>query len=756
MPTATLLRSGACVLAGLLLSARQPGAAAQELTAARVESAIYRAVNFILSQRRPAGHWESGEDSQARYWAGDSALAILALLHAGQDPRSEEMSRSLEWLAAQELRSTYTYSLRAQALALVPGRKFRPRLEKDLEWLVEAIAPRGWDNFGLYGYVAARDEGPGGWTDHSNSQFGVLGVWMAGEAGLTHPGLENYWQMVEDRWVANQNTDGGWGYRRGENSTGSMTAAGLATLYIVLDRVHARTGHRRATRLIRSIDTALAWFGREFTTRNPHGGLQWNYYYLYGVERAGRASGRRFFRERDWFRLGAEELLRTQQPDGSWSGGTAPLHDTAFALMFLSHGRAPLLMAKLEHGADWDTYLRDLAGLTRYCERAFERLLNWQIVDLSAPVEELLEAPVLYLCGRSAWEFDEVEVFKLRQYCQRGGLLFACVPAGGQEFELSMRRLAGRLFPDLPLRPVPVNHPLFSGEVQFVIESPPVMLHVTNGLRTLMLLCPSDLAAAWNEFRVDQRARDFELGANVYLLATDKSAPASRLDTPEIPLEPVPIERTIRVARLQYDGPWDVEPYGWTRLRHYLNNVSGARLLVTSGVPLHSLDFRDFKIAYITGTKAFRLSPPEQAGLRRFLTSGGTLLADAAGGSREFLESFEQQLTGILNVEPVSVPQDSALITGEGIPGAGRIAGVHYRRAARLENPGEAPLLRAYNLGRRLAVIYCPLDLSAGLLGTPVYGVRGYAPETCLRIVRNLLLYAHLSTAEKAHLAREQ
>lgn len=713
-------------------------------------------MNFILSQRNAAGHWETNEERNARYWAGDSALAILALLHAGQEPRSEDMDRSLEWLAAQELHSTYTYSLRAQALSLVPGRKFRPRLQKDLEWLVEAIAPRGWDNFGLYGYVAARDEGPGGWADHSNSQFGVLGVWMASEVGLTHPNLENYWLLVEDRWMANQNTDGGWGYRRGENSTGSMTAAGLATLYIVLDHVHARTGHRRATRLIRSIDTALAWFGREFSTRNPHGNLQWNYYYFYGVERAGRASGRRFFRERDWFRLGADELLRTQERDGSWSGGTAPLHNTAFALMFLSHGRAPLLMAKLEHRADWDTYLRDVAGLARYCERAFERLLNWQIVDLAAPVEELLEAPILYLSGRSAWEFDDVELFKLRQYCQRGGLLFACVPEGGREFELSMRRLAGQLFPDLPLRPVPVNHPLFSGEVQFVIESPPVMLHVTNGLRTLMLLCPTDLARAWNEFRVDQRARDFELGANVYLLATDKTTPASRLDTPEIPLEPVPIERTIRVARLQYDGPWDVEPYGWTRLRHYMNNVSGTRLLVTSGVPLHSLDFRDFRIAYITGTKPFQLSPPEQAGLRRFLTTGGTLLADAAGSSREFLESFERQLTEILNVEPASVPRDSCLITGEGIADAGQISGVQYRRAARIENPGEVVQLRAYNLGRRLAVIYCPIDLSVGLLGTPVYGASGYSSDTCLRIMRNLLLYANLTTAEKARLASER
>ncbi len=42
------------------------------------------------------------------------------------------------------------------------------------------------------------------------------------------------------------------------------------------------------------------------------------------------------------------------------------LRNTAFAVMFLCHGRAPLMFNKLAHGPDWDRKLRDLSGLTRY------------------------------------------------------------------------------------------------------------------------------------------------------------------------------------------------------------------------------------------------------------------------------------------------------------------------------------------------------------------------------------------------------
>ena len=101
------------------------------------------------------------------------------------------------------------------------------------------------------------------------------------------------------------------------------------------------------------------------------------------------------------------------------------------------------------------------------------------------------------------------------------------------------------------------------------------------------------------------------------------------------------------------------------------------------------------------------------------------------------------------------VPADSFLVTGAGLTDGVDLAGIQYRRAARGVGSGrEYPRLKTFGSRRRFSVIYSPLDLSAGLVGTPMYNVAGYAPDSVLRIVRNLLLYAELSTAKKARLHR--
>ena len=81
----------------------------------------------------------------------------------------------------------------------------------------------------------------------------------------------------------------------------------------------------------------------------------WPLYYQYGVERAGRLSGQRFFGPHDWYREGAAYLLEGQvRQDGSWIGATAaetdPVVASSFALLFLSKGLAPVLINKLNYG----------------------------------------------------------------------------------------------------------------------------------------------------------------------------------------------------------------------------------------------------------------------------------------------------------------------------------------------------------------------------------------------------------------------
>lgn len=741
--------------------AAQPAASrAGAVTDEQVDDAIRAAVRWIREQRGAEGNWERGGSVDHMHWAGDTALCVLALLYAGVDPGRESwLNDSIQWLMGQRLNGTYTVGVRAHALAMLPAATRRGALEADLNWLLAAVWPADSDNPGCFDYTPPPQGHKRGRWDNSATQFGVLGVWNAADAGLNVPPA--FWDSVASHWLRTQNPDGGWQYqdaKDGGRSTGSMTAAGLASLFVVLDQRIA-AGRREQRDLVSGIQRGLEWFGFNYNTQNPGGFERFRYYYLYGVERVGRASGYRTFRDRDWFREGAVFLLDNQRPDGDWpSTGSemTALRNTAFGLMFLCHGRAPLLFNKLEHGAGWDERFRDAAGLARYASATLERLLNWQIVSLDSPPEVLLEAPALYLYNKENRDFSDDEVDQLRDYCNRGGFLFVVQSDELGGARSNFEALARRAFPEIRPERLPADHPLFNGQVQFAIDNPPACLAIHNGVRMLMLLCTRDIADAWSGAGAGaRRARDLQLGLNVYLYAADKTPPRSRLAAIEIPDRNRAAARTISVARLKHSGQWDIEPHGWTRLTRYLANEAGVQLLVTSGMPLDSDALRDFKIAHITGVSALELNAAERAGLRRFITGGGTLIADAACGSLEFDRSLDAVLRELLDEEPKAVASGSFFFKADLIPGAAAIADLRVRRAAVAAGISGAPRLRTFGQ-RRASVVCSPVDLSVSMLGTPVYGLVGYEGDAALRLMRNIILYADLDSSTKAALQREK
>ena len=754
---------------------------AAELTEQSVDNAVKRAVEFIKQSRKDGLHWEdNAPDSD--FYGGNTGLALLSLLYAGEDPRSKEMTASLKWLADLPLDETYTVGTRAHVFALVPGRTAREILDRDVDWLMNTVHPADSPGAGAYGYEQKRS----GW-DNSNSQYGVLGVWMTAETGVRI--RDGYWELIAGHWLDEQGQDGGWDYQSYSKSTGSMTAAGLATLFVVYDH-HFATHREGLDKLLDGIDRGLNWTSQHFGTENFNGSASWKYYYLYGVERVGRASGRRYFRDRDWFRIGAAHLIDTQAANGSWptTGNMEQPRNTCFALMFLCHGRAPVLFSKLEYTppdlrntldegtfsepnatpnprkrndlarrTDWNRYPRDLAGLTRAAQIRLEKLLNWQIVDLNAPLSALLESPVLYMSGEIKWEFTDDDRSKLREYARRGGMLLA-VPAGrGTHFVNSMKQLAGELFPDDPLEPLPEDHPLINGEVGSKLEPAPQLLAVKSGSRILMLISERDHARGWHRYRAGQRSNvDLDFGLNVYLYATDKSTPASRLSTTIIEEKPYRASKQLNLARIGYKGDWSNEPYGWKRFEAYLHNEVACKLNIGWNIPFDSPKLSVAQVAHITGDSPIVLSDAEKDGLRKFLTDGGTLIVDASCGAESFFDSMVEQLKEVLpGGELTLLPVDSPLITGVGIPGAVDISKVEYRRAARRFSEGKAtPKLWVYNLQKQPAVILSRIDLSTGLLGTEVYGCIGYAPQSAIEIMRNAVLYGRLSAFDKAKLYR--
>jgi len=710
-----------------------------------VEQAIQKGVEYLWSLQRDDGNWDGHGitplNPEAGYPVGPTALVAYALLESGASPQDPRMERALKWLAKKDTNKTYSLGLRCNVWEIANRKtknKYRRLLMKDVATLVTSTAN------GSYTYTSKGDGKSSG--DNSNSQYGLLGVWAGARAHLEmDPAImREYWKKVLTHWVGCQCGDGGWQYHKPEPGKlvagkGTMTAAGVASLYVCMDNLNVgnftKCKARSRTQVDVAIERGLKWFERNFANSvrgNPNG------YYLYGVERVGLACGFKYFGTADWYKLGAQQLLKAQAANGSIVCGYGGHVGTSFALLFLVRGRNAVLFNKLQRTGDWRNRPRDLANLTRWLSTNFEKTVNWQIINLKVPVSEWHDAPILYLSGCKAPTFSADEMAKLREFVWQGGTIFSCAECAGSRFRRGIRKVYDELFPQYEMQKLDRNHLLYS--VHFRLRRRPTFHMITNGVRPLVIHVDEDLPLEWQLSRYATRRWAFEAAGNVFMYVTDKGnlRPRGAQHWPNTPAAPP--AAVVKLARLKYGGHWNPEPLALERFRCMMANRTGTGVEVLDGVDIKQLRASGATIAAMTGTASFELSGQQKQQLKDFATQGGTLVIDAAGGSEKFGKSAAALLEELFGYDNVTLlPMTSPIYNVSGM----RIDKVRYRRAARKRFGRKAePNLYAVLVGDRPAVLFSREDITTGLVGVEVYGCEGYAPESAFEIMRNIVLHA--------------
>jgi hypothetical protein len=743
----------------------------------QVDAALDRAKSFLYSEQN-SGLWEkqpappsdteadkSAHTATGGQWGGTTALAVYALLAAGESPQEPRLAPAIQFLRTVDIKGTYALGLRAQLWPFLPATKQTHQLAAADVTRLQNASLKNKPALGLYDYLLSSKRSYR--FDHSISQYGVLGMWACQRSGIEVP--IQYWQTTQDAWIRDQQPDGSWAYGKAPKEkypeTASMTAAGVATLFITQDYIHANdgincTGNVTSPR----IDAGLTWLGAHFEQVFTDHGIDSPYYGLYGIQRVGVASGRKYLGAVDWYQRGADFLLSHQTRTGSWG----PVPDTCFAMLFLSRGRAPVLFNKLQYNTannttddqvPWNQRPRDIAHLTRWISTQTERDLNWQIVNLDSPAADLLDAPVLFLSGNKPLDFSPQQEAKLREYCQAGGLILGNPDCDNSAFTDSFRRLGRRLFHEYEFRNLPANHPIFTAE-QFPRtswKSAPTLLGLSNGVRELMLLTNnSDPARSWQLEETGRHLSDFQLADDIVLYAIGKKNLVEKGDSFALSPDPaIQATQTLPLARIQYSGNWDPEPGGWRRMTALLHNNFNTDLKI-SPITLGTQRLSAFKLATLTGTTSIKFSAAQQLELKDFIQQGGTLIIDAAGGSSEFASSIEAQLqilfgpaAGAQLKKPL--PPDDPIFNAAGNQLAGNVIKTFtYRPFARsLLGSVRSPLLCAIRITGRPAVYYSRQDLSAGLVGQPTDGIIGYDPQLASEIMTNLLLSSAKATQPK-------
>lgn len=708
-----------------------------DVDGAAVKQATARGVAALKSAQLPNGGWQS-----KTYPGGETALATLALLNAGESPSEPRIADAIRNVARQPNQHVYVVSLKIQVLAAVDPKRYREEIEVAARWLVQAQTGSG-----LWSYMQKANT-----FDHSNSQFALLGLHAAATADAKFPIA--VWQRARTRVLASQNRDGGWSYQGGAASYGSMTAAGVSDLIILgsdvaqqLERgfeggVAPDCGKYQANRPLLN---GLNWLADNFdATQNPGYGKRWTHYWLYAIERCGILTGRRYFGAHDWYREGAARLVKTQNADGAWGDGVI---DTALAVLFLAKGHKPLLIQKLQWASDesWNLDRHDVAHLIDFIGDRFGGPIAWQVVPFDAPLEEWLAAPLLYMQGHAFPDWDANQRAKVRAYIEQGGTLLAEACCGRTEFRDGFTRFAAAAFPEFPLRELDAGHPVYASSFEI---APAGLMGIDVGCRTSVFFSPTDLSCLWEQADVPQLSeRAFQIGANVAAFATGRQPLRDRLDVVALPQEssaaptPPPSD-ALRLGQVTYRGDWRPDPQALVRLSEALRDQAGLNVITRyAAVKMNEDQLATTPIIYMTGHYAFELSDGEISALRGYLRRGGFLLADACCGRPEFDASFRAMVARAFSdaklekLDPRGAPFRS-------LPGL-KPEEVRYKPAALAETPGLRGVeVWGLTLDGRLALAYSPYAIGCGVDGHVCYNCRGLENDSARALAVALVLNA--------------
>jgi hypothetical protein len=92
-------------------------------------------------------------------------------------------------------------------------------------------------------------------------------------------------------------------------------------------------------------------------------------------------------------------------------------------------------------------------------ESAIATSRRFHAVKLSS--EELFNFPLVIMTGEGSFQLTDEERDNLRRFVNRGGFLLASAGCSSTDWDRSFRREMSRTFPDLPLRALGMDHPVF-------------------------------------------------------------------------------------------------------------------------------------------------------------------------------------------------------------------------------------------------------------------------------------------------------
>ncbi|MRH99133.1 DUF4159 domain-containing protein [Kriegella sp. EG-1] len=186
-----------------------------------------------------------------------------------------------------------------------------------------------------------------------------------------------------------------------------------------------------------------------------------------------------------------------------------------------------LAILKYNGGGDWYSNPTALPNLIRYCNTNLNTKLKERVQTVEVGSSLIFQYPMLHMTGHGNVVFSNEEAANLRTYLLSGGFLHIDDNYGMKPY---LEKELVKVFPNLKLEELGVNHPIFNQKFKFIDGLPKIHEHdgkrpqafgITYENRLVLLFTyESDLGDGWEDAIVhndpeEVREKALKMGANI-------------------------------------------------------------------------------------------------------------------------------------------------------------------------------------------------------------------------------------------------
>jgi len=431
----------------------------------------------------------------------------------------------------------------------------------------------------------------------------------------------------------------------------------------------------------------------------------------------------------------------------------------------------PPLIAKIQYGElkkvvrdgqeityhDWNKDKGDIPSLLNIANRTLGFRYTWKCAALPVFSTDPAQYPIYYYTGSEDFTLSEQEVERLREFVRNGGTIWGDTCFGDPDFFNAFVREMSRVLPGRHFRRLSMKHPLFhcyydiyqvqhTDEVSDAPNGEPVMYGLDVGCRTAIILGRHDMSCGWDGHVrkgawsvLPNDARKIGVNMICYALATYQLG-LYQSQAKVYYEEEQRARGDFVFAQARVGDNWDTQHNAIANLLKAVATKTTTEVkFERKPVLLTSDELQQYPFLYLTGHYDFTLSDAEIAALRRFIRSGGFLLASACCGREEFDRAFRREIARVLPHEtlaplPAGHPVYSIFYQIDGVDYNDYVYGLG-------EVPPELPL-EGINIGGVTPVIYSPYGIGGGWRGGDHPFARDVAHEDALRLGVNIVLYS--------------